>query len=88
MSSNTPAPLARVASLNSASKLIFNSNEIATNSFSNLNNINQSVLCVNVKEINLKLYNEIVVSWNICDDETSVFDFIGLYKLGIYILEF
>ena len=42
---------------------------------------NQSFLLVNVKELNLKLYNEIVVSWNILED-TSVLDFIGVYRTG------
>lgn len=59
-----------------------NNSAIANNSFSNLGSLNQSVVYVNVKELNLKLYNEIIVSWNILDEETSLSDFIGVYKLG------
>ena len=44
-----------------------------------INSISQSVLFVNVKELNLKIYNEIVVSWNILE-ETSTSDWIGIYK--------
>lgn len=54
----------------------------ANNSFSNLNVLNESMLYVNVKELNLRVYNEIVVSWNIVEDETSVADFIGVYRLS------
>jgi hypothetical protein len=46
-----------------------------------LNNMNQSALFVNVKELNLQLYNEVIVSWNILE-ETSIHDFIGIYKLS------
>jgi len=49
--------------------------------------MSQSMLYVNVKELNLKLYNEIVVSWNIVDEETSVSDFIGIYRLGMKYLQ-
>lgn len=59
-----------------------NNSAIGNNSFSNLGQLNQSVLYVNVKELDLKLYNEIVVSWNILDEETSISDFIGVYKLS------
>ena len=41
--------------------------------------INQSIVLVNVKELNLKLYNEIIISWNILE-ETSTADWIGIYK--------
>lgn len=41
---------------------------------------NQSAIFINVKEINLQLFNEIIVSWNILED-TSPLDFIGIYKL-------
>ena len=50
-----------------------------------INAINQSVLFVNVKELNLKLYNEIIVSWNILED-ASVLDWIGIYKISKFIL--
>lgn len=53
----------------------------ATSSNSN-SSIYQSVLFVNVKELNLKLYNEIIVSWNILE-ETSNLDWIGIYKISI-----
>jgi len=43
--------------------------------------IHQSVLFVNVKELNLKLYNEIIVSWNILE-ETNTSDWIGVYKIN------
>ena len=46
----------------------------------NNNNNNQSALVVNVKELNLQLYNEVIVSWNILE-ETSMLDFIGIYRL-------
>lgn len=41
--------------------------------------LNQSVLFVNVKELNLNLYNEIIISWNIIES-TSLNDWIGVYK--------
>lgn len=41
--------------------------------------LNKSVLFVNVKELNLNLYNEIIISWNIIDS-TSLNDWIGVYK--------
>lgn len=46
-----------------------------------INSISQSVLFVNVKELNLKLYNDIIVSWNILED-TSINDWIGIYKIS------
>ena len=49
------------------------------------NNMNQSALFVNVKELNLQLYSEVIVSWNILE-ETSIHDFIGIYKLGKLII--
>ncbi len=67
---------------------ILNKNQqSANNSFSNFSVMSQSMLYVNVKELNLKLYNEIVVSWNIVDEETSVSDFIGIYRLGMKYLQ-
>lgn len=50
----------------------------------NLNSINnnKSVLLVNVKELNLRVYNEIIVSWNILE-ATSMHDWIGLFKSEI-----
>lgn len=53
----------------------------------NTNHMNQSALFVNVKELNLQLYNEVIVSWNILE-ETSTHDFIGIYKLSKYYLHF
>ncbi|CAF0857734.1 unnamed protein product [Brachionus calyciflorus] len=41
--------------------------------------LNKSVLFVNVKELNLNLYNEIIISWNIIET-TSMHDWIGIYK--------
>jgi len=55
---------------------LMNNNSINLNQ---INSISQSVLFVNVKELNLKIYNEIVVSWNILE-ETSTKDWIGIYK--------
>lgn len=56
------------------------SNIIANQKLIN-NSIFQSVLLVNVKELNLRLYSDIIVSWNILED-TSASDWIGIYKLG------
>lgn len=61
---------------------------LMSNNSINLNQINvisQSVLFVNVKELNLKIYNEIVVSWNILE-ETSTNDWIGIYKTCKFIV--
>lgn len=43
--------------------------------------VNKSLLFVNVREINLKLYNEIIISWNILEP-TSLNDWIAIYKPG------
>jgi hypothetical protein len=51
------------------------------------NSIFQSVLLVNVKELNLSLYNDIIVSWNILED-TSTLDWIGIYKIGWHLYLF
>jgi hypothetical protein len=54
---------------------------ITTNTLKSNNT--ESYVIVNVKELNLKIYSEIIVSWNIHED-TSLHDWIGLYKTGIY----
>ena len=41
-----------------------------------------SSIKVNVKELNLKIYNEIIVSWSIViNEETTITDWIGIYKI-------
>ena len=46
-----------------------------------LTNSKTSSIQVNIKDFNLKIYNEIVVSWNIMNnEETSESDWIGIYK--------
>ena len=45
----------------------------------NQQTLSNSVLFVNVKELNLKLYNEIIISWNILET-TSLHDWIGIYR--------
>jgi hypothetical protein len=55
-------------------------NNILTNSTFTFTNTNESYLTCNVKELNVKLYNEIIVSWKINED-TSVNDWIALYKI-------
>ena len=80
-----PASPALLSTLNTSwpnSNAAVSSGRAANNSFSNLCVLNQSMLYVNVKELNLKVYSEIVVSWNIVDDETSEADFIGVYRLS------
>ncbi len=72
----------RLSSPLTSNNILNNSQHSANNSFSNFSVMGQSMLYVNVKELNLKLYNEIVVSWNIVDEETSVSDFIGIYRSG------
>ena len=65
-----------------ASSSMSNNHSHATTSFNlNINTtpVNKSVLYVNVKELNLIVYNEIVVSWNILE-ATSMHDWIGLFK--------
>jgi hypothetical protein len=58
-----------------------NTYKIKTNQKLINNSIFQSVLLVNVKELNLRLYNDIIVSWNILED-TSTLDWIGIYNRG------
>lgn len=63
----TPTPLLSSSSKNSTSNLL-------------INNLTTSFIKLNVNELNLKLYNEIIVSWNIINDETTSNDWIGIYK--------
>ena len=53
----------------------------------NLNQMSHAGLFVNVTELNLKLYSEIVVSWNVLE-ETSMLDWIGIYKICKFCLRF
>jgi hypothetical protein len=50
-----------------------------SNSLNLSQNLNKSVLFVNVKELNLKLYNEIIISWNVLES-TTMHDWIGIYR--------
>ncbi len=51
------------------------------------NNTISSSIQVNIKELNLKIYNEIIISWNILNnEETSINDWIGIYKIeGMFV---
>jgi hypothetical protein len=54
------------------------------------NNTISSSIQVNIKELNLKIYNEIIISWNILNnEETSINDWIGIYKIeGIFVFSY
>ena len=45
---------------------------------------NESCILVNVKELNVRLYSEIIVSWSIVED-TSMHDWLGIYHLSMKI---
>ena len=57
-----------------------NNHLLLKNLISSTNNTISSIQ-VNIKELNLKIYNEIIISWNILNnEETSISDWIGIYK--------
>jgi hypothetical protein len=59
------------------------SNILLTNIISSSNLT--SCIKVNIKELNLKIYNEIIISWNIINEDTTISDWIGIYKSnGLY----
>jgi hypothetical protein len=82
---NTSNKLAQINNSSSITTYFANTigpSVLSTSNLVNLtnNNNNQSALVVNVKELNLQFYNEVIVSWNILE-ETSMLDFIGIYRL-------
>ena len=51
------------------------------------NLMTSSRLSLNVKELILNVYKEIIVSWHI-SEETSAYDWIGIFKLGIFLMKY
>jgi hypothetical protein len=75
--SSSPVPMAQQVA---DPEQVSSSNSISLKNTLNLSQrTNKSSIYVNVKELNLKLYNEIIISWNILEN-TSNQDWIGIYR--------